>query len=317
MSTAWKDSLRKESRRKDWQQRLSNIVVLVVLPIGSALSGLFTPDLYAAHGPYSVIFLWLAIIVLYVVFWLQANPAAESLWRLISENRSYEEENNWLKSENERLSYWIEYLGTTTSISYSGMAMVQKYASAGVKTTEDLSESISELLSPIYLKCESLFGVGGSENWNFAVYLYSRDRDELIPVWREKALNHPSGSTTRTWGRGQGHVGKAFVDRRNIITPDAAHPEVWELSAAPPGQGRDYDQDAYKSFASIPIGPFGGDEEMAYGVLVGTSDRVDRFDKSNTIILVQMAQLIALLVIFAKIDVDGIVTLDSDAENET
>ena len=52
-----------------------------------------------------------------------------------------------------------------------------------------------------------------------------------------------------------------------------------------------YDQTVYRSFASIPI-KLVNTEKQPFGVLVATSDRVDRFNKANCLILNYLASAV-------------------------
>lgn len=138
--------------------------------------------------------------------------------------------------------------------------------------------------------------------FTLSVYIYSKERDLLIPVWRKRSECHPSSGAGRSWGRGQGHVGKAFVDRKPIVTGDAGHPDVKQLCGAPASLEAEYDQLAYRSFASVPI--LAATQESPYGVLVATSDVVDRFDDVSSQLLLIHADAIGALFALNNVDID-------------
>ena len=185
--------------------------------------------------------------------------------------------------------------------------MIATYVTDGLKSLKDLEAAVGSICSPLVNEGELLFGFGGSEKWNFACYLYSAQDDLLVPIWRERARTHPSTGIGRKWGRGQGHVGKTFVDAQTIITGDALHADVAQLCSAPKELEVEYDNTAYRSFVSVPIGPLLATCNRPYGVLVGTSDREKRFDKENSAILEHAASVIASLVVLADTNFDRLV----------
>jgi GAF domain-containing protein len=103
----------------------------------------------------------------------------------------------------------------------------------------------------------------------------------------------------RTWKQGQGHVGKAFSDGTAKITGDALDPNVASLMSPPSTLARGYDRQAYRSFASIPI-VLENDLETVYGVLVATSDEVNRFNKFNCLILQHLADTLASVIVLER-----------------
>jgi hypothetical protein len=142
--------------------------------------------------------------------------------------------------------------------------------------------------------CEQIFDMNASEMWNFAVYVYSKERNSLEPIWRRKHRNHPSSAEGRCWVPGQGHVGKAFVDNELKITGDATHEKVAAMMRPPANNMRSYDHTVYRSFASIPFGDDGDGDPC--GVLVATSDHVDRFNDTNAEILRQAAAVLGTVI---------------------
>jgi len=296
--------LRREADKKRAEGFVAQATFYAFLPIVDALAGVFTPSLLEKLGAFPVAFMWLVLIIFHVAFWWRVRPSSQSLLKLLVENENREDEVKRLEESVSGLSQSIELLSAVVTLNYSTRRMVVKYVQNGIRTRDQLTESLTEIMAPLYLEGEHFFGFQGSERWNFAIYLFSREADQLLPVWREKARNHPSQGGGRTWGRGEGHVGKAFVNAKAIITGDATHPEVAPLSAAPNSKVKDYDESLYLSYASIPIGPLLDDKGLPYGVLVATSDRTGRFDKENTAILVHIADIIASLVSLCEIDID-------------
>lgn len=301
--------MRREAFKKDFERGLANVLFLVLTAAMAAL-GAFTSDIWKAHGHLATV-IWLFVTALYLAFWWRANPSNSSFLTLALQNEEHEKKIGNSLIDREQLEQAISLLIYQSTFSLATRGMIIEYMRRGITTLDELKEAISELASPIYLEGEEIFGFGGSERWNFAVYLHSRSRDRLLPVWRSTAPNHPSQGPGRVWGRGQGHVGKAFVDGQPIITPDALHPDVERLSAAPKGMETPIDREVYRSFAALPIGPTAEQEAEPYGVLVGTSNRVGRFDKENTAMLVHLADVLASLMVVANVEIDELIDLAS------
>jgi hypothetical protein len=166
------------------------------------------------------------------------------------------------------------------------------YAGQSLDSDEQLQRVVDNILDPLVTNGEDIFGFGPSEKWNFVVYIFDPSCDMLVAVWRRKGETHPSEGLGRGWRRGQGHVGFAFANSRAVITEDSRNPDVKNLVSATEGHKRDYDEGVYVSFASIPIGPV-GDQQEPLGVLVATSDRSGRFSSENSRIFAHAALALA------------------------
>ena len=296
--------MKKEAQRADREIQVSAAVGSIVTPFALAALGIVSSDLYKWSAP-GCLLIWAVLILLHVAFWFRRQPTNRSLVSLYHRTEVLEGEAERLKKDLDELEDAIRLASVRTTYTLTTRRMLVEYAKSGIYSSGDIGQCFDELLAPLYQEGEFLFGFGGDEKWNFAVYLYSQDSDLLVPVWRQKARNHPSQGGGRTWGRGEGHVGKAFVDRRPIITSDAQHPEAATLSAAPVTSQKPYDNAAYRSFATFPIGWAGPEgSDLPLGVLVATSDRAGRFDGENTAILLHAADIIAATIQLTDISVD-------------
>ncbi len=86
------------------------------------------------------------------------------------------------------------------------------------------------------------------------------------------------------------------------ITGDATEPNIAALLSPKAAKVFDYDDSLYVSFASIPLDVFGeGDRPL--GVLVATSDRKNRFNRGNALILLHAADVLADLLILGHVKV--------------
>jgi hypothetical protein len=242
-------------------------------------------------------------------FAIRLHLPERSVHALLVENEDLAQEKSSLLELVEELKSAINLLSLQANYCESVRGIVLAHSRRPIASCEEFRAAIDDVAAPIYIQTEEFFGCGASEGWCFTVYLYSRTRDCLVPIWRRASPAFLGGSNPRKWGRGEGHVGKAFVDQKAIITGNATSEEVADFSAVPPGKRKDYDAQMYVSFASIPIGPILKEDGRPYGVLVGTSDRPGRFDRENTAILVQVSGVIASFLIGGRLDVDELAAL--------
>lgn len=271
-----------------------------VLPASWALLGVFTPELWKEHGTLALI-AWFALLIIHGIVWWNVDTDESAALSLTIENDDLAVEKEDLLSTLNDAGKWVFH-------SYAALnlrAMTTEFIRDGIVDRSQFEEAAGDMLAPLYLNGGDVLGFDASERWTFGIFLYSIKRDELVPVWREKSRNHPSAGRGRSWGRGQGHVGKCFVDKKPIITGDAMHPDVIQLCGAPAGMEKDYDGEVYRSFASIPIPSMKADA-LPYGVLIGTSDKKDRFDQDGAILLMHYAEALAAVIGLGKIDIDCI-----------
>jgi GAF domain len=297
--------LRKESEKSQNELVTANVIAFVAFPAIIGLMGAFTSDIYKNHN-WLVFALWAIIIVFFALFWWRAYPAPQSLLKLVYENEQMEDKLRELEADVVALEDSIKMLASQAELALSSQSIIITSLDRRISSLDDLKWAIADLCAIFYLEGEFVFGFGGSEFWNFGVYLYSKDSDLLVPVWREKSRNHPSQGPGRSWERGQGHIGKCFADAQVIITGDALHPDVRQLWWAPTGSEKPYDGEAYRSFASIPIGPIREEEKRPYGVLVATSNRLGRFDRENAVILQLVAGAIGSILALSGATYDSL-----------
>ncbi len=171
--------------------------------------------------------------------------------------------------------------------------LVRGYVAARIATAAGLAEAIKDICGGFVEERNTYFGFEHREMWNFAVYLWNPNTSRLEPVWREKARNHPSTGTGRTWGANEGHIGHAFQNRTELITSNAQSAEVAALMGAG-NNSLPYDAQAYCSYVSEPI--LATDPSaQPYGVLVATSSKVGRYDPANARVLKHAAVALATL----------------------
>ncbi len=82
----------------------------------------------------------------------------------------------------------------------------------------------------------------------------------------------------REWASGEGHIGKAFQDRAELVTSDSKEPSQAQFLQAPADKRRPWDAGRYRSIASAPI--IAG-KTKAVGGVTATSDQVGRFSPGS------------------------------------
>jgi hypothetical protein len=274
----------------EWQLRFAQAVQTILLPALIAAIVWFREQILQTGG--ALFFVLLAVFVSFQLFlFILGLVAKQSVQDLYFHAKDLKESADSLRLERDGLlkraelySFIEKYAAACSSslLSYSGQTL----------DWAGLERVVKNVLEPLVANGEDIFGFGPSEKWNFVVYIYHQATDELVAVWREKGQAHPSEGLGRKWRRGQGHVGFAFANARAVITEDGRDQDVRNLVTAPEGHRRDYDEDVYVSFASIPIGPVGAQLEPL-GVLVATSDRAGRFSSENSRIFAQAALALA------------------------
>jgi putative methionine-R-sulfoxide reductase with GAF domain len=285
---------RKESAALRELKRTAGIATAYVFPAILAVWVAFYEKLISADPwlfwlPFAGLVLLQAVVGRYH---LRGNQLVQEAY---FESRDILDHNNTLKKSCNKLKRDIVYLSVVQEAALVWKAMERKYIEGGIHNADDLRESIAEIMAIIVRGRVKLFEFEPDELWNIAVYLYDARQERLAPVWRERHDEHPSKGLGREWARGQGHVGKAFADGATKITGDATDSDVAALMQPPGDMVNAYDDSAYRSFASVPIGPINqGDDPI--GILVATSDRINRFDKANSLILLHAASVLANVV---------------------
>ena len=159
---------------------------------------------------------------------------------------------------------------------------------------QQLEEWLTDLLDFLVADKLSLFGMG-DEQWNFSIYLFDQEAQELRCLVTRRPTTREEQAPHRSWREGEGHVGKAYQDRRPLVCSDSTEPNVRGFFDAPGAKLRDYDLDRYRSLAAIPIQ---SDDEVPVGVLVATSAVAGRFlpeDEETVSPLLSLARTLATL----------------------
>jgi hypothetical protein len=302
---------RRDAGRIEWQLIFAQAAQTILLPAMIASLVWYRETILLLGNPYFFVLLGVFVFLQLVLFVLalRAKYSVQDLYFHAKDLKTTADE---LESKAEtilkraELYSFIERYGASNSsalFSYRGQAL----------DSNELQRIVDNVLDPLWTNGEDIFGFGPTERWNFVVYIYEPSRDALVSIWRRKSETHPSRGLGRDWRRGQGHVGFAFANSRPIITEDSRNPDVRNLVTAIEGHARDYDESVYVSFASIPIGPV-GDQDEPLGVVVATSDRPGRFSSENSRIIEHASLALAnILTLVAPTTVE---TLSSIMRND-
>lgn len=151
--------------------------------------------------------------------------------------------------------------------------IVEAAVTDGCQSLDDLKSYSDSILGLIVARKRTLFDMA-DEEWNFAVYRYDDVKKKLICLACKRATAVDDSHNYREWEVGEGHVGLAFSRSNELVFSDATTEELKPIIGAKGVNERSYDQDRYKSLASMPIST---DGNFPLGILVSTSDRVGRF----------------------------------------
>lgn len=133
--------------------------------------------------------------------------------------------------------------------------------------------TIAKLVDFLKAKRMSLLGFE-DEYWTMSVYLMDEDAGLLKCLVARRPKEDNERLPHREWAPGEGHIGKAFQDRKELVTSDAQDLSQAQFLQAPREKRRLYDTERFRSIVSVPI--VTGKTEAVGGV-TATSDRVGRF----------------------------------------
>jgi GAF domain-containing protein len=178
-----------------------------------------------------------------------------------------------LEAELNQASSHAQWLARLYALSIALREIVEQMIAKGkFEGAEAFNAQVGSLLDLLVADKETFFGIH-DERWNFAVYGWHENQKELFCAACRRPHVSEAQAEHRKWRSGEGHVGLAFERKREFVEADLADPETAKFFSAPADKLRDYDQERYRSIASIPLMV----GNVARGVLVATSDVPGRF----------------------------------------
>lgn len=122
------------------------------------------------------------------------------------------------------------------------------------------------------LRCEA------GERWTLTVY---REQGGILRGAAAFTVDREEDDVSpREWAIGEGYAGAAFARDREVVLHDAQNPSVLALLHVPTDKLRPQDAAKYRSLAAVPVRVAGIDRP--WGVVIATSDKLGRFDSSET-----------------------------------
>lgn len=122
-----------------------------------------------------------------------------------------------------------------------------------------------------------LFGIE-DDYINISIYEFNTKINMLTCVACYRSRPSDAKGPRRSWGVGEGHVGKAFELQNELVCGDATAPDVAAWIAAPPGKRKEDDAEKFVSLAAIPVA-ISASEPL--GVVIMTSSERYRFININ------------------------------------
>lgn len=256
----------------------------IAIPVLIAIAKAIEVGVADAHKPWPVA-TQLVLLIVAALCGILVLATDKSALAIMADARDALDEAEGKKEEIATLSAEAELLKTELAkqvqASLTVDVMRQAIDSALVaEGSSDLNVEMVALLDLLVASKGTLFGMG-DEQWNFSIYLWDADSATLVCRACRRPTKADEDGQHRDWCSGEGHVGKAFANKRAIIVSDALDPNVRGFFDAPLAKRPADEGDAhkYRSIAAIPIALAGvpADQEPL-GVVVATSDQAGRFN---------------------------------------
>ncbi|MGB8631960.1 MAG: hypothetical protein WCD69_21715 [Xanthobacteraceae bacterium] len=230
---------RADAGRSEWLLRFAQASQTIVIPALIAAMAWFRDDIQKVGGIFY--FLIIGLVILQLVLFYISQSARQSIQELYFVSKDLKEELVQATREGALYKDKTELFIRIDKFAMTCARPLLDYQGQTIRDMDGLKKIVSNILEPLVLQGEQIFGFGSSEKWNFVVYLYSSKHAVLLPVWREKAQAHPSQGMGRLWEPGQGHVGFVFANAKAVITGNATIPDVKNLVSAVDKLARDCD----------------------------------------------------------------------------
>ena len=220
--------------------------------------------------------LWVGL-VLTVVGSLVLVFADQIATDTLEENLRLSRDNLVLEDNLQFFNDFSSHLLSRVSLNTYVREVIETAVTEGCKDEEQLQKFSYAILGLLAERRHSLFEMG-DEYWNFSVYRPDASSGRLICLACRRESPDDEKSEHRSWTPGEGHVGLAFLRGQEIIFSDATSDELKPVLSAKGEQLKQYDEQRYKSLASMPIST---DGKQPLGILIATSDRVGRFKNES------------------------------------
>src|SRR6202051_3307753 len=197
-----------------------------------------------------------------------AREAVEKAREFEQEKNDFEANISWLNREVRR---GLEL--------YNSMAVMRSFIEQSLGLPDVSVGSIMQnCLTGAQSSLHVAFDFAIGDTWTICIYEAQNDKESGKVILRCVAHDrtiHCSIDEARVWQEGNGVVGVAYSNARQIIVPDMYAPELgttFDLA----DNSRAHDKARYHSMAAVPVMVGGG--KISWGVVAATSDRADHFN---------------------------------------
>lgn len=249
----------------------------LVVGVGMSVAGYYFRSSEQAVLAENADLIWMVGLVLLLIANLllvfvdrQSVETLKSLHQQEVQVKEWEDEASQLQEQNAILSAWLTLTKLLSELTDQAIAADQVDRETESRLYKATVEFIAEYKS-------RLFGFN-DDYANIAIYEYDSAVGELLCVACYRTRPSDAEGDHRSWKPGEGHVGKAYELRTELVCSDARLPDVAAWIAAPPEKLRDEDPTRYVSLAAIPIAIHAN---QPLGVVIMTSSEPYRFVNSG------------------------------------
>lgn len=269
---------------------LSAVWMTLVAPIVIAF---VITDLFSSEGASTSLVYWVLIaifVMVHVLLSVLTFRASSKPSTTIEVDALIEDERRHNEIEIPGLKGIYETARAQQLVTYLTTIALDECIAEAKKGAITLSDALSKMLSPLVGSREVLFRFGSDGLYNFALYVFDGESQELKLAWRSH--DNRIKTSNRSWKPGFGHVGLTYIHNEIKVCSDIS--KSTELGGGKPG-----DEKKYRSFLSTPIKVMdvAGDSSKPAGVLVITSSKTNQFDfdRDKNFVLT-LAKIVGLLI---------------------
>ena len=251
--------------KKDWLIKVIQLCVIILFPILEAIILQFKDSLSTSWlwlvllAPLALIHLTLGIVILTLPLTIE---------KFYFDYKELDELSDTLLDEMLQNSYIARAINLSLISLIEFIDQTKEHDEISI---EEITENVSNILSPIINLREYTFNFKLASYHNFAVYLISNEDGGILKLFY-RSVDDRIERHDRSWKPGQGHVGICYANAQIMICMDTLNSS--ELS----GTLIDSDRDYYRSMASTPIFKKLASKEVR-GVFVVTSSLPDQFNQ--------------------------------------
>lgn len=178
-------------------------------------------------------------------------------------------------AEHRRLAY-LRWLSSLYNSSLTFQGVMRQFVQAARTTKPDMTVVSETLLDLLVRERDFLLGFDGNR-WSCSVYRFNSAAGLLEPIATRRPSRREEAETHRSWPPGQGHIGQAFLIRKELVSGDTCQADVKAFFDGNGANFRAEDTVKYRSVASIPVF---ADDTLIWGVVVATCGRAGHFSQS-------------------------------------